>query len=230
VYPSQGNYIFIQTKKEMYEIIKNAFEENKIALRYYPALNNGIRITIGKPAQNRKVLAVLDAVINKKKYAFIDRDGTLIFEPQDTYQIDNIEKLQILDGAISGLKELMRQKYELIMITNQDGLGTASFPEENFKEPQNKMLALFKKEGITFKHIFICPHVPLENCICRKPKLGLVTELLARNNVDKKNSFVCGDRSTDKQLAENLGVIFVPVETNGNFYEALVQRGIMGVK
>lgn len=162
-----------------------------------------------------------------KKYAFIDRDGTLIFEPQDTFQIDSIEKLKILGGVIRGLKELKRLGYELIMITNQDGLGTKSFPYANFEAPQNRLLSIFEDNGIKFKKIFICPHLPAQCCDCRKPKTGLVRKFLKRNPPDRTNSFVCGDRETDRQFAKNIGVKFITMRTNGDFYTALVKGGII---
>ncbi len=230
VYKSYGNYIFIQTQKEDYKLLRETFEKNKIALRYFPKLNNGIRITIGKPQQNNKVLAVLFRFCHsheggnptyKKKYAFIDRDGTLIFEPTNSYQIDSIEKLKILDGVIKGLKELKTKGFELIMVTNQDGLGTSSFPKDTFQPAQNKMLRLFKNEGIIFNKIFICTHLQSEKCNCRKPKLGLVKNFLKNNEIDKNNSFVCGDRNSDKQFAQNIEIKFVSMKTNANFYEAL---------
>ena len=152
-----------------------------------------------------------------KKYSFIDRDGTLIFEPQDTYQIDSVEKLRILDGVIKGLNKLRELGYELVMVSNQDGLGTASFPKVNFEEPQNKLLSILEKSGSKFEKMFICPHLPTQNCDCRKPKIGLVKDLL----IDKSSSFVIGDRKTDKLFAKNLRIKFIPIPTNGNFYNAL---------
>lgn len=232
VYKSYGNFIFVQTQKEDYKPLQETFEKNKIALRYYPALNSGIRITIGKPRQNNKVLAVFSRLchsrvggnpVHKRKYAFIDRDGTLIFEPPDTRQIDSIEKLKILDGVIKGLKELKTKGFELIMVSNQDGLGTSSFPKDTFQPAQNKMLRLFKNEGIIFNKIFICTHLQSTQCDCRKPKLGLVKNLLNTNEIDKNNSFVCGDRASDKQFAQNIGIKFVSMKTNTNFYEALTK-------
>lgn len=152
-----------------------------------------------------------------KKYAFLDRDGTLIFEPPDTFQIDSISKLQILDGVIDGLRELENQGYSLILVSNQNGLGTDSFPTENFLAPQNRMLKIFQDNDIVFEEIFICPHFPEDNCECRKPKLGILGDFLARNEIDKENSFVCGDRMTDRVFAENLGIRFIPMLTNGSF-------------
>lgn len=226
VYPSSGNFIFIQTVQKKYKYLKQSFEKNNITVRYYPELNYGIRITVGKPQQNNKVFEIVDKETNKKKYAFIDRDGTLIFEPQDTYQVDSIEKLKILDGVIRGLKNLKKRGYELIMVTNQDGLGTSSFPLINFCQPHNKILRMFQKEGITFKKIFICPHLPVDRCRCRKPKTGLVKKFININGIDKDESFVCGDRESDKQFADNLGLKFIAMKTNGNFYEALTKKEV----
>jgi imidazoleglycerol-phosphate dehydratase / histidinol-phosphatase len=141
-----------------------------------------------------------------KKYAFLDRDGTLIFEPKDSFQIDSIKKLKILPGVISGLKKLIKEGFTLIMITNQDGLGTKSFPQKDFEKPQQEMLKIFRKEGIEFEKIFICPHLEKDNCNCRKPKTGLVDELV---NIDLENSFVCGDRESDKGFAKNLNLKFI---------------------
>lgn len=152
-----------------------------------------------------------------KKYAILDRDGTLIFEPQDTFQIDSIEKLKILPGVIDGLKQLADAGYKFVMVSNQDGLGTSSFPLKMFEEPQNKMLKIFKENGIEFEEIFICPHFGKDNCNCRKPKTGLFTEFLKKVEIDIIKSFVCGDRDSDKKLAENLGLSFVRAELNGDF-------------
>lgn len=162
-----------------------------------------------------------DSNQTKAKYAFLDRDGTLIFEPQDTYQIDSIEKLKILDGVIDGMKKLIAQGYTLIMISNQDGLGTDSFPTADFEKPQQAMLDIFKESGVEFAEIFVCGHLPEDGCTCRKPKTGLVDEFLKSNNMDLANSFVCGDRASDKQFAQNLGIRFIPMKTNGNFLDAI---------
>lgn len=152
-----------------------------------------------------------------QKYAFLDRDGTLIFEPQDTFQIDSIEKLKVLDGVIEGLEKLQEQGFKLIMVTNQNGVGTPSFPTKDFEEPQKVLLKIFKESGIEFERVFVCPHLPEDDCNCRKPKTGLLDEFFAENDVDVKQSFVCGDRATDKALAGNLGIKFVPTKCNGTF-------------
>lgn len=152
-----------------------------------------------------------------QKYAFLDRDGTLIFEPQDTFQIDSIEKLKVLDGVIEGLQKLQEQGFKLVMVTNQNGVGTPSFPTKDFEEPQKVLLKVFEENGIEFEQIFVCPHLPEDNCDCRKPRIGLLNKFFAENNVDLKQSFVCGDRETDKELAEKLGIKFVPMKCNGTF-------------
>lgn len=159
--------------------------------------------------------------MSMQKYAILDRDGTLIFEPQDNYQIDSLEKLKILDGVIEGLKLLIKNNYKLVMISNQDGLGTKSFPTADFLAPQNEMLKIFSENKIYFEQIFICPHFPEDNCNCRKPKTGLLDEWLKYSDIDLGKSFVCGDRDSDKQLAKNLGLKFIPMITNGNFIKAI---------
>lgn len=150
-----------------------------------------------------------------QKYAFLDRDGTLIFEPQDTFQVDSIEKLQILDGVIQGLQNLIELGYKLVMVTNQNGIGSPSFSKEDFERPQARMMEIFAENGITFEKNLICPHLPEDNCLCRKPKTVLVEDLM--DKVDKENSFMCGDRDTDKQFAANIGVKYLPMICNGSF-------------
>lgn len=225
-YQSTANFLLYRpTQKQEEKILR----ENGILVRPQNKTNieNTLRLSIGAINQMKQFIKVYEnVVLNKsesKKYAFLDRDGTLIFEPQDTFQIDSLDKLKILDGVIKGLKELINRGYELIMISNQDGLGTSSFPKADFEAPQNKMLSIFKKDGIKFKKIFICPHLPSGNCDCRKPKIGLVKDLL----IDKSNSFVIGDRVTDMQFAQNLEIKFVSMQTNGDFYEALTKGGIV---
>ncbi len=157
------------------------------------------------------------------KYAFLDRDGTLIYEPEDTHQIDRLDNLIILEGVIEGLQELRKMGYQLFLVSNQDGLGTGSFPLLDFETPQNRMLQIFEHHGVIFDAIFICPHLPMDDCPCRKPKTGLLTDFLRQNGeaMDWQNSFVCGDRETDRQFAHNLGIRFVPMETNGSFKEVI---------
>lgn len=226
-YPSSANFILFKSDNDQLEQL---LKENGILVRPQNKTNieNTLRLSIGTVAQMKQFIKVYQSmVLNKSKYAFLDRDGTLIFEPQDTFQIDSLEKLKVLDGVIKGLRELKSRGYELIMITNQDGLGTSSFPEADFEAPQNKMLSIFKEKGIQFKEIFICPHLPSENCDCRKPKIGLVKKFLAVNKMDKDSSFVCGDRSTDKLFAQNLGIKFISIQTNKDFYKALKEGEVL---
>ncbi len=157
------------------------------------------------------------------KYAFLDRDGTLIYEPPDTKQIDSIKKLRILKGVLQGLRTLQRKGYRLILVSNQDGLGTASFPRPNFLKPHNCMLDIFQRNRIQFEKIFICPHRPSDQCRCRKPKTGLVDSFFRKaiKIMDRENSFICGDRPSDKEFAKNLGLRFIPIKTNGSFTQVL---------
>ncbi len=147
------------------------------------------------------------------KVVFLDRDGTIIREPADE-QIDSLEKLEFIPGAITGLRRLVEKDFDLVMVTNQDGLGTTAFPQNNFDTAQNKLLQILEGEGIIFSGIFICPHTPEDTCACRKPKSTMLTDFLNNNDVDLQKSFVIGDRVTDIQLAKNLGCKSVLLKSN----------------
>lgn len=138
-----------------------------------------------------------------KKALFIDRDGTIIKEPADE-QIDSLEKLEFVPGAISALRSLTGRGYELVMVSNQDGLGTDSFPEETFYPAHNKMLDTLAGEGVKFDDILIDRSFPEDNAPTRKPRTGMLTKYLG-GEYDLAESFVIGDRLTDIQLAKNLG-------------------------
>ena len=141
-----------------------------------------------------------------RKILFIDRDGTLIVEPPVTYQVDTLDQLEFLPGVIGALSGVASQSdYELVMVTNQDGLGTASYPEENFNTIQRSMLKTFSGEGVNFKEILIDKTFPEENSPTRKPKTGLVEKYM-NETLDYQNSYVIGDRLTDMQLAKNMGI------------------------
>jgi imidazoleglycerol-phosphate dehydratase / histidinol-phosphatase len=140
-----------------------------------------------------------------KKVLFIDRDGTLIWEPPDTFQIDSFEKLRFIPGAITCLAKIARElDYELVMVTNQDGLGTKSYPEESFWPIQNFIMNTLEGEGIVFSEVCIDRSFENENKPTRKPNTGMLTKYLD-GTYDLKNSFVIGDRLTDVRLARNLG-------------------------
>ncbi|MES2797804.1 MAG: bifunctional histidinol-phosphatase/imidazoleglycerol-phosphate dehydratase HisB [Bacteroidota bacterium] len=140
-----------------------------------------------------------------KKVLFVDRDGTIIVEPPTDFQVDSLEKLMFLPKVISNLKKLADEaEYELVMVTNQDGLGTDSFPENTFWPAHNKMLEILETEGISFADQLIDRTFEHENAPTRKPNIGLLTKYL-EGNYDLTNSFVIGDRLTDVILAKNLG-------------------------
>lgn len=141
-----------------------------------------------------------------QKYLFIDRDGTLIVSPPSPLQIDHIEKLQFYPFVITWLGKIIRElDYKLVMVTNQNGLGTVHYPLSTFYPAQNFMLNVFKNEGILFSDIIIDPSYPSENSPNRKPRIGRMTNYLQNELVDMQHSFVIGDRYTDIQFAKNLG-------------------------
>jgi imidazoleglycerol-phosphate dehydratase/histidinol-phosphatase len=139
------------------------------------------------------------------KIAFLDRDGTLIWEPLDE-QVDRLEKISLLPGVIPALLRIRDAGYEFVMVTNQDGLGTDSFPEADFRLCQDFILEMFASQGIVFRDIFICPHLPTDDCRCRKPSPGLLGDFLQQVRIDRDASFVAGDRDTDLEFAANLGL------------------------
>ena len=140
-----------------------------------------------------------------KKVLFIDRDGTIVIEPTD-FQLDSLDKLEFYPKAFQYLAKIANElDYELAMVTNQDGLGTDSFPEDTFWPTQNFILRAFENEGVLFDDIFIDRSFPADNAPTRKPRTGMLTKYIDNPKYDLANSFVLGDRITDVALAKNLG-------------------------
>lgn len=139
----------------------------------------------------------------RKRAIFIDRDGTIIKEPADE-QIDSLEKLEFVPGVISALGKVVGQGYELVMVSNQDGLGTPSFPEDTFWPAHQKMLDTLSGESICFDAQLIDRHFPEDNAPTRKPGTGMLTRYMD-GSYDLQRSFVIGDRASDMELAHNLG-------------------------
>jgi imidazoleglycerol-phosphate dehydratase / histidinol-phosphatase len=150
-----------------------------------------------------------------QKIAFLDRDGTIIIEPPDQ-QIDSLKKLALVPGVVPALLKLRDSGFKFVLVSNQDGLGTSSFPEATFREPQDFLRSLLGSQGITFEAEFFCPHFAKDNCDCRKPKIGLLEDFIKTTAVDLSASVVIGDRETDLQLAENIGVRGMRLTQNGS--------------
>jgi len=141
-----------------------------------------------------------------KKILFIDRDGTLIKEAPPTYQVDTFDKLEFYPHIFEYMRKIAcNLDYELVMVTNQDGMGTASFPEESFWPVQKFVITSFENEGVQFNNIFIDRSFIKDNSASRKPGTGMLLEYLNNPAYDIKRSFVIGDRITDMDLAKNLG-------------------------
>jgi len=154
-----------------------------------------------------------------KRILFIDRDGTIIREPEDE-QIDSFEKLQFVPGAISALRFLREHTdFEFVMVSNQDGLGTASFPEPTFWPVHNFILQTLEGEGVKFDDILIDRHFPEDNAPTRKPQTGLVEKYMHNADYDMASSYVIGDRETDRKFAENIGCQFMQVTPAGTSAE-----------
>lgn len=140
-----------------------------------------------------------------KKYLFIDRDGTLIAEPED-FQVDSTDKVVFEPFVIPALLKLIAHGYTLVMVSNQDGLGTSSFPLEPFTKAHELVVNTLESQGISFEQILICPHKSEDNCDCRKPRLGLVMSYLKDTSWDRNASYFIGDRDTDVQMGLNMGI------------------------
>jgi imidazoleglycerol-phosphate dehydratase/histidinol-phosphatase len=151
-----------------------------------------------------------------KKILFIDRDGTIVLEPND-YQLDSLEKLEFYPNVFQYLGKIAKEMdFELVLVTNQDGLGTNSFPENDFWPTQNFIIKAFENEGIVFDEIFIDSSLPEENSPNRKPRIGMLTKYIDNTEYDLENSIVIGDRITDVELAKNLGCKALFINKNEN--------------
>mgnify|MGYP002464514400 FL=1 len=161
-----------------------------------------------------------------KKVLFIDRDGTLVIEPPVDYQLDSLEKLEFYPKVMRNLG-FIRSKldFEFVMVTNQDGLGTASFPEETFWPAHNLMMKTLAGEGITFDEVCIDRSMPADNAPTRKPRTGMLEKFLHNPEYDLANSFVIGDRPTDVELAKNLGCRAIFLNDNVQLLKPVAEGG-----
>ena len=167
------------------------------------------------------------AYMKKQKYAFIDRDGTIIWEPekpagvdpQETFPLKGEHEFRFMKGAKENLKMLIDKGYKLVLVTNQTFLGTPKHPQDIFDAIMNRMKNELAAHGVSFEFVMICPHGPKEGCGCRKPKIGGLKQFIENQKglINFAESYMFGDRDTDEQFAKNLGVKFVKIETNKEF-------------
>jgi imidazoleglycerol-phosphate dehydratase / histidinol-phosphatase len=162
----------------------------------------------------------------RRRVLFVDRDGTLIEEPPDE-QVDRLDKIRLMPDVIPALLALKRAGLELVMVTNQDGLGTPSLPREAFDLAHRFTLEILASQGVGFDAIFVCPHFKRDACACRKPRTGLVEEYLRQNPIDAARSYMIGDRDTDLEFAANLGITGLKVRVGGSpseTWQAVAER------
>jgi imidazoleglycerol-phosphate dehydratase / histidinol-phosphatase len=157
--------------------------------------------------------------VSGRRIVFLDRDGTLNEETPDE-QIDSLAKVRLMPDVIPALLDLQRAGYSFVIVSNQDGLGTATLPRAPFEATHRFIMELFRSQGIEFEAVLFCPHFKHEECGCRKPQVGMVREYLAANKIDQHRSFMVGDRDTDLEFAANLGICGLRISLNGGAHEA----------
>lgn len=150
---------------------------------------------------------------------FIDHDGTLVEEPPDQ-QVDSLAKIHFMPGVFAALAELSAAGFRLVIVSNQDGLGSPTHPAAAFEQAHRFILDAFASQGVQFEKVFICPHRASDGCECRKPRSGLLREFLREGQVDLTASAVIGDRDTDLELARNIGVRGLTVKRHGSVQES----------
>lgn len=151
-----------------------------------------------------------------KKIPFIDRDGTIIIEPQDIKQVNGLERLEFLPNVISSLKKLQDSGFEFVVVSNQDGLGSDNNPQDNYDLINAKIMQILESENIKISKWLTCPHYENDNCDCRKPKIGLIDF-----NFDKEESVIIGDRDSDIQFAKNLSIRGFKITQNFGWKEIM---------
>jgi imidazoleglycerol-phosphate dehydratase/histidinol-phosphatase len=167
----------------------------------------------------------------KKRVLFIDRDGTLIKEAPPTYQLDSFEKLEFYPHAFEYMRKIATElAFELVMVTNQDGMGTDAFPENSFWAVQNFVITAFENENVHFEKVFIDRTYPHEQKATRKPGTGMLTEYINNPVYDIANSFVIGDRITDMQLARNLNCKGIWLNLDEHLGSAEIQHTVEELK
>jgi len=166
-------------------------------------------------------------MVQLAKTLFIDRDDTLIIEPED-WQVDSLAKLAFIPNVIPALLQLKAAGFIFVIVTNQNGIGSKSFPEADFWAPQNFMIDVFSSQGIEFADVLICPHFAEDNCECRKPKVGLVMSYIVEHKYDHDHSYVIGDNDTDVQLAEKMGIKGFRLGAEGYETWEKITRHILG--
>lgn len=159
------------------------------------------------------------------KYAILDRDGTIIWEPEkpegidprETFPLKSANQVSFMEGAIEGMQQLQKMGYRLVLATNQTYLGTPKHPQQIFDQVMDRMFSELKTHGIEFDFVMVCPHGPDDGCECRKPAIGGLKHIIEQADFDATHSIMFGDRNTDGEFAKNLGVRFQKIITNERF-------------